>query len=276
MKIRAVDDQPPGIMSMCGDLTMPKTAPVRQDNNSRATIPNELILTSSEAYALESRTKEQRHSDEWHSARNRRITASNFAKIIKRRQISNKFVEEMLLNKSFSAASTSYGLSNEENAKHAFLRQQPDAHMHEIGLVVNPAYPFLGATPDARICIDGTTGIAEIKCPYSARDLTIAQASQQLKSFCLEASGNDYKLKFNHDYWYQVQGQLLVTGAPFCMFIVYTKTDLWHSKILPDIDAMEMLLNKLSKFYIQHVQPTQAYAHDDQIQLEMDVEEIEE
>jgi|SRR5664279_2408517 len=278
MKMHTVDDQLPVTASKCGDLTMPKTAPVRQFVIGMS-IPDELTLTSSMAYTLESQTKDQRHSDEWHSARNRRLTASNFAKIIKRRQISNKFVQDILVNKSFSAASTSYGLANEEHAKQAYLKQQPEAHMHAIGFVVNPAYPFLGATPDARICIDGTTGIAEIKCPYSARDMTISQASQQLKSFCLEPSDDDYKLKPNHDYWYQIQGQLLITGAPFCIFIVYTKTDLWHSKILPDEDAMEVILNKLSQFYMHYVQPkvtTQEYAQSDQMELEMVVEEISE
>jgi single-stranded DNA-specific DHH superfamily exonuclease len=77
--------------------------------------------------------------------------------------------------------------------------------LHTIGFVVNPVYPFLGATPDARICINGTTGIAEIKCLYSARDMTIAETSQLVKSFCLEANDNNYKLKSNHDYWYQIQ-----------------------------------------------------------------------
>jgi hypothetical protein len=28
------------------------------------------------------------------------------------------------------------------------------------------------------------------------------------------------------DYYYQVQGQLFVTAAPFCEFIVYTKLDI--------------------------------------------------
>lgn len=197
-KMRTVDNQLSGSTPKCGDLTLPTTTVLTEFDN-RVSVSTELSLTSSEAYALENRTREQRNSEEWHRARNGRLTASNFAKILKRKKISNKFVEGIILNKSFSAASTSYGLANEENAKHAFLRQQPNAHMHTIGFIVNPAYPFLGSTPDARICIDGVTGIVEIKCPYSARDMTIAEASR-VKSFCLEAVDNDYKLKFNHDY----------------------------------------------------------------------------
>jgi hypothetical protein len=40
----------------------------------------ELSLTKPEACTLENRTKEQRNSEEWHKARNGRLTASNFEK----------------------------------------------------------------------------------------------------------------------------------------------------------------------------------------------------
>ncbi len=39
----------------------------------------------------------------------------------------------------------------------------------------------------------------------------------------------------SHDYYIQVQGQLLVTGAPWCDFVVYTTKDMFIERILPDI-----------------------------------------
>ncbi|WAR11714.1 hypothetical protein MAR_025894 [Mya arenaria] len=36
-------------------------------------------------------------------------------------------------------------------------------------------FSFLGATSDAIVCDNGESGIVEIKCPYSARNMTIAE-----------------------------------------------------------------------------------------------------
>ena len=98
--------------------------------------------------------------------------------------------------------------------------------------------------------------------------MTIAEAVQQLKhkNFCLEVTSNGYQLRTSHEYWYQVQGQLLVTGAPFCLFIVYTNKNLWSSVIQPDQYTMTSMLPKLARFYQAHIHsPRNAAMH-----LEMD------
>ncbi|CAG2226542.1 unnamed protein product [Mytilus edulis] len=51
-----------------------------------------------------------------------------------------------------------------------------DNHLYDCGLVVNPGFSFLGATPDGKLCSNGTTEIIEIKCPYAVRDLYIEEA----------------------------------------------------------------------------------------------------
>ena len=72
---------------------------------------------------------------------------------------------------------------------------------------------FLGATPDAKLCDEsGKRGIAEIKCPYCARNCTIREACSK-HDFCLEIieETNEISLKRNrvlcssagatHDNW---------------------------------------------------------------------------
>jgi hypothetical protein len=44
-------------------------------------------------------------------------------------------------------------------------------------------------------------------------------------NFCMMKVGDNYVMNKSHDYYCQVQGQLLVTGAPYCEFIVNTKED---------------------------------------------------
>ena len=73
---------------------------------------------------------------------------------------------------------------------------------------------YLGASPDA-IVIDAagqTVKLIEVKCPYKACDKTIAQACSEDKSFCCNTVEDKTCLKVNHDYYYQVQDQMAITG----------------------------------------------------------------
>ncbi|VDI66711.1 Hypothetical predicted protein [Mytilus galloprovincialis] len=70
-------------------------------------------------------------------------------------------------------------LSNECNvtvAKEQYVEKYKDNHLYDCGLVVNPGFSFLGATPDGKLCSNGTIEIIEIKCPYAVRDLYIEEA----------------------------------------------------------------------------------------------------
>ncbi|VDI37396.1 Hypothetical predicted protein [Mytilus galloprovincialis] len=134
--------------------------------------------------------------------------------------------------KPFTSKTTSYGRNNEIKARNLYV-QTAGHHVHDCGFVVNPRYPFIGATPDAKICENGVTGIMEIKCPFSQRDNLITDAMHGA-DFCLELSENGPRLKINHDYFIQAEGQLLVTGSQFCDFVVYTKKDIHIERIYPD------------------------------------------
>ena len=80
------------------------------------------------------------------------------------------------------------------------------------GFAVNPAYPFLGCSPDAKVidqaAKDCPFGIIEIKCPYKHRDVTPMTAWNGDKDFHLEIKDSFPVLKTSHRYYYQVQGQL--------------------------------------------------------------------
>ena len=112
----------------------------------------------------------------------------------------------------------------------------------------------MGATPDGKVCSDSETGIIEIKCPYFARDMKIEEAIST-PNFCLMKVGDNYVMNKSHDYYCQVQGQLLVTGAPYCEFIVNTKEDFAVSKVFPDRDFQRNMFDKLCEFYKLHALP---------------------
>lgn len=52
----------------------------------------------------------------------------------------------------------------------------------------------------------------------------------------METVNGNVQLKTGH--YAQVQGQLMITGAEFCEFIVYTQCDMAVERITPDISFM--------------------------------------
>ena len=52
-------------------------------------------------------------------------------------------------------------------------------------------------------------------------------------------------LSKEHEYYTQIQGQLLINGCDFCEFIVYTHKDLFVQRVLPDLHFMGHVLEKL-------------------------------
>lgn len=171
--------------------------------------------------------------------------------MLRKMPITDKFAQSLINKKRFSSASTSYGIANEKNASQLYQTKTQN-HVHDCGLIINPEFPCIGATPDGKVCDHGESGILEIKCPFSARDMSIEEAltpDSGIKDFFLEKNDNNVFLKKSHQYWFQIQGQLLVSGANFCDLVIYTRRDFSCIRILPDIDAMEEILSKMCSVY---------------------------
>ena len=124
-------------------------------------------------------------------------------------------------------------------------------------LVLNQLYPHLGASPDGFCQCDCTdcsdphsTGIIEIKCPFSIRDGKVSDMLKRKGSFM-----NDIGLIQSHRYYTQVQGQLEITQKPLCDFVVWTPNDLFVQRIYKDTRFIETLLKKLNTFYIDNMLP---------------------
>lgn len=82
------------------------------------------------------------------------------------------------------------------------------------GLLVNPKYPYLGASIDCLvICEDCGTGLIEVKCPYGSgrsevpwRHMLPKEYGKDVNFFCTESNGELF-LKEHHNNMYQKQGQ---------------------------------------------------------------------
>ena len=93
----------------------------------------------------------------------------------------------------------------------------------------------------------------EIKCPYSAWDTTPIKAAQIIPSFSCQIYNGALLLKKNHNYYYQVQGQLAITGAKWCDFCVYTPHGLSIQRITLDTYLWESVVCKLDDFFFMYM-----------------------
>ena len=142
-----------------------------------------------------------------------------------------------------------WGVNNEQEGSKAFTRLTGQKVM-ETGIWLDTS-GVLGASPDG---LAGDDAVIEIKCPYTQRNMMIADAVLEDK-FCLGRSQNgNYFLKQEHVYWHQVQGQIHLTKRKFCFFIVWTTQDVVILRIERD-SSWEQNLDTLRDFYYHHIFP---------------------
>jgi len=184
-----------------------------------------ITITNEQALILEEKTRGQSSSPEWHEQRHGRLTASVFHDVWARKDSTDpdNLVRRILyggpdLNE---VPAIRWGINNEGQAQQEYVASMSLKHANfkctSTGLVVNPLYPHLGASPDGLISCDCCgDGVIEIKCPYSARDCHPKELKGKL---FLDDNG---RLKHSHKYYTQIQGQLAITQRRMCDFIVWT------------------------------------------------------
>ena len=120
--------------------------------------------------------------------------------------------------------------------------------------------PFLGASPDGRVDFSRLNyfGLAEVKCPETKYRVTPLEPCQDPDFFFCEAVNGQCRLKRNHSYYSQVQGQMGASGASWCDFVVYTKKGISVERILFDAAYWATLKQKLETYFFTHFIKTAA------------------
>lgn len=192
---------------------------------------------------------------EWLASRVGRITSSNFGAAIGDNKYTSPraLLKQMLWGEFKGNAATRWGSEHENVARDEYIQivkdqiaaaQQvcsygqddevlADIGVKECGLVINPARPWMGNSPDGLITLtyaSGRTekGLLEIKCPFR-------------KQFYEPDPVPLY-------YFAQVQGTMGNMGLPWCDFVVWTPSGVqvtrvpfdqayWDNKLLPRVTS---------------------------------------
>ena len=200
---------------------------------------DQLSFNDDQIRELEKITRSQSASNIWWNQRIGRITASKFGEvhtkvsnINKKRAKGKKIMVNSLVvsivqpEKLPNVASLNWGKNNESKAAEAFMKHEGQKHtspkLLACGLHIYKPQPYIGATPDNIFtcsCCEGTC--VEYKCPYSIRKEEISVSWKKTKY--LELKDNELRLKREHDYYAQIQGQMAITGKKKTYFVVWTE-----------------------------------------------------
>ena len=178
-------------------------------------------ITSEQAAQIERNTRGRANSTIWYQESKTRVTASFFGRVCRRlpNTSSHALVNSVINQKIYRSIpiACAWGKSNENIALNAYKSKlQEYGHFNlkvtKSGLVINPNYVFLGASPDSVVfdpVSSDLNGLLEIKCSYHLRDCTPQEIAQQKAFFCSIENGT-LILKEQHHYYYQVQGQMVI------------------------------------------------------------------
>lgn len=128
----------------------------------------------------------------------------------------DKVVKELLFGTFAGNAATRYGIQYEDMAKEQ-LQEVIGKNIKNAGLIVDHGLSFLAASPDGLV---DNNALIEIKCPASAKSMSPEDGIATKKIKC-EIKDGQLHLKRNHNYYYQVQGQLHISNRLYCYFCIF-------------------------------------------------------
>ena len=174
----------------------------------------DIKVSPAESCFLEQSTRNQANSYLWLEHRRGLITASHFHAVLhfSGRTYPTTIVKGIMQYSSPnpSIPALNWGRIHEVNAFQeytSYMSSHDTVVVHKSGLVINPKYPYIGASPDGVVsCMCCGDGLLEIKCPFKYRDKSPTdEEALNDKNYCLVRNDHgDIHLSPTHAYYDQV------------------------------------------------------------------------
>lgn len=207
---------------------------------------NNISSISAEAIAdTQKVTTGQSKNKSWAKERVKRIHSSNFGRICKltERTDKKKYAKSLTTGKRLNTAPIKHGHKYEPVAIKRYEAEKK-LSVDKCGIFVSKSHPYLASTPDG---IVGDDKVLEVKCPYVAKEREINEVTVPF----LQSNSESGQLQLNqsHDYYYQVQGQMFCSERSSCDFCVYTLKDFITINVERNEEFIETMVDKLEEFY---------------------------
>lgn len=215
-----------------------------------------MTITDLEIMDTEKLTRGQNKNKLWFEKRKTVLTASNFGNAVKTKVEPSKKLKSILYSK-FTTEAVQYGTDSEPKAIKLYLRENEMEQgsavlkVEETGLLLCKDKPYLGASLDGIVTNTKTNAKwgLEIKSPFSKAGMTVDEACKSKLFFLEKLADGTIRLKRNHNYFVQIQGQLYVSKLKKVILIVYFGEEIplfketivfdskrWEEEFLPRVD----------------------------------------
>lgn len=219
-----------------------------------------LSVSESQCDVICSKTVHQGSSQLWFDQRSGRITASNFYRVCHMRDTTDKSnIVKLLMNycpMEHIPEQLEWGHEKEIAASELYLKKislkHKELHLLESGLVINQKWPFLGASPDRiRHCECHGKTLVECKSLFAKRNLLpgVAASDKLLKTT------KGFKLKEETSWYYQIQGQMAISGIHATDLVIYTNKGILIVHVDFDKEFFLRMLEKLQLFFSKFMVP---------------------
>ena len=201
--LQNVDNNPRFPLSEEAEMVLPRAL-----TDAEKSLIEHLTVDEDKIHAIESSTRDQLDCSEWKTERKYRFTAPSFQLIAKRQRNHPNFAQSLVHLKPFSSKYVTHAIKYEplqEYEKFMLNRKTPVAVLKS-GLVV------FKKLPNAKVVDFGCS-----LCPKS--NARIRSFTPHPDFFTDKIDENRCRLKRNHVYYAQVQGQMGITGTKWCDFI---------------------------------------------------------
>eukprot|EP00794_Sanderia_malayensis_P021058 gene21058-23113_t len=232
------------------------------DDEILENVTNKVDISGESSFNVCCATIKQNTESAWYIERSKRITASDFGKVLNRRKnisptsIVNSITSRANYSNKSMPSSLKWGIEHEDVAIEEYEHSLQDLSVKKCGFVASPQWPWLGCSPDGIVMKDDTpVGCVEVKCPSSKKDMTFQEACNDTKFFLRNEDGG-CKLKKHQMYYYQCQGVLNILGLDWIDFVVFTNKELHVERIYKDDNLWRSkMLPELTSFYVTYILP---------------------
>lgn len=180
----------------------------------------------------------EQRSEEWYEARRGMITASCFGDIMSNGRGGMSKTAESLLHtllaehltgqprENISSKALDWGTEHEDDAVAEYELLTGNLVESE-GFLLHPLEEMVGSSPDGLV---GDDGLIEVKCPHNSRVHVKNLVSREIPS----------------EYYWQVVGNIWVTGRDWCDFISYDPRMPEHRLVIVRYERDEKDIDKLA------------------------------
>lgn len=212
-----------------------------------------LSISKEEIQAIEMETRGQAANKKWFIIRCSHLTSSKFFEICHAVSVGAKknLAKRLVSISSTTSAAMEHGRAHEDDAIKAFEKLY-GVKVLRPGVLICILYPYLAASLDALIGTFANFTIVEVKCPATAKNMPINEITVP---FLERDTNGNLTLASECEYNYQIQGQMLVTGASSALLVVYTLKDLKVIPVAKDDFMIHEIMCHLEDFYEHYFKP---------------------